>query len=230
LKFKEGDFVKPISKAFLVLAAVLLFSAVGSASTLVVNCGTVSGPTELVSAAVLCPQFNLLGQTLSNISIAVSGGISGTITLTNGDASTQTGSGTSTTGFSFGALSGFTFVNPIYSPSFTTGSRSIAGNTTLTVPNLSATGNGTLGNDTTIFAPYTGGGNFSILTTTSTFFSAGGTGGAFMAAQSSSANATAVVTYTYAATAASPEPATISLLGLGLLGFGFVARRFKVRK
>jgi len=230
LKFKEGDFVKPISKASLVLAEVLLFSVVGSASTLVVNCGTVSGPTELVSAAVLCPQFNLLGQTLSNISIAVSGGISGSITLTNGDSSTQSGSGTSTTGFSFGALSGFTFVSSIYSPSFGTGPQTIAGNTTMSFPNLFATGNGTLGNDTTIFAPYTGGGNFSILTTTSTFFSAGGTGGAFRAAQSSSANATAVVTYTYAATAAIPEPATISLLGLGLLGFGFIVRKIQVRK
>jgi len=230
LKFKEGDFVKPISKVFLVLMATLLLSAVASASTLVVNCGTVSGPTELVSAAILCPQFNLLGQTLSNISIAVSGGISGSITLTNGDTSTQTGSGTSTTGFNFGALTGFTFVNPIYSPSFTTGAQTLTAGQTLTVSGLTATGNGTLGNDTTSFAPYTGGGNFSILTTTSTFFSAGGTGGAFMAAQSSSANATAVVTYTYAATAASPEPATISLLGLGLLGFGFVARKFRVQK
>jgi len=47
------------------------------------------------------------GQTLSDISIAVSGGITGSITLTNGDNATQTGSGTTTVSFSFGALSGF---------------------------------------------------------------------------------------------------------------------------
>jgi hypothetical protein len=184
----------------------LLFGGLASANILVVNCGTVNGPTELTSAAILCPQFNLLGQTLSNISIAVSGGIAGTITLTNSDNATQTGSGTSTTGFNFGALSGFTFVNPIYSPSFTTGSRSLNAGQTLTVSGLTGNGNGTLGNDNTIFAPYTGGGNFSSLTSTSTFFSSGGTGGAFSAAQSSTANATAVVTYTYSATASTPEP------------------------
>ena len=223
--------MKPISKALLGLMAVLLFSAVGSANTLTVNCGIVSGPTDLAAAAVLCPQFNLgAGFTLSNIAIGVSGGISGSITLTNGSATTQTGSGTTTTNFSFGALTGFTFVNPIFPAFFATGTQTLTAGQTLTVPGLTGSSNGSLGNDTTSFAPYTGSGNFSIQTSTSTNFSAGGTGGFFMAAQASQANATANVTYTYAATAASPEPATISLLGLGLLGFGFVARRFRVRK
>jgi hypothetical protein len=218
--------MKRFGKYCLVLLAALMFSGTASASLLVVNCGTVSGPTELVSAAILCPQFSLLGQTLSNIQITVSGGITGSITLTNGDVATQTGTGTTTTSFNFGALSGFTFVNPIFPASFTTGTRTIAGNTTLTVSGLSGSGGGALGNDTTIFAPYRGGGNFSILTTTSTFFSAGGTGGAFMAAQSNSANATAVVTYTYSPTTTIPEPTAMSLLGLGLVGFGFLARKF----
>src|SRR5437870_2117484 len=97
------------------LPAWLLFSGVASAAMLVANCSTVSGPTELAAAAILCPQFNIAGQTLSNISIAVSGGISGSITLTNGSSSSQTGSGTTSTSFNFGGLSGFSFVNPIFS-------------------------------------------------------------------------------------------------------------------
>jgi len=226
----------------LALAPVLLFlfGSVSSASSLlVVNCGTVSGPTELVSAGILCPQFNLGGQLLSNINIMVSGGITGSITLTNGDNAAQTGSGTTTTGFNFGALAGFLFVNPAFSPSFTTGIRNLNAGQTLTVSGLSASGSGSLGNDTTSFAPYTGAGNFSIPVSTSTFFSSGGTGGFFFSAQASSANATAVVTYTYDAVPNPnpnpdpiPEPATMSLLGLGLglIGVRFIPRRFKTKR
>ncbi len=188
----------------------LLFAGIASANTLIVNCGTVSGPTELVSAAILCGQFNIGGATLSNVSIAVSGGISGSITLTNGDVSPQSGSGTSTTGFSFGPLSGFSFVNPVYSPSFTTGVQPLAAGQTAVFSGLSGTSNGSLGNDNTIFAPYTGGGTFNVLAST--------------------ANATAVVTYTYNFAAPAPEPSTISLFGMGLLGFSFLARKFRVRK
>ena len=232
MKFKEGDFVKPISKAVLVLVAVLLVSAGASAATLVVNCTPVSGPTEL-AANIACPQFNLLGQTLSNISICVQGGISGTITLTNGDnAPHGTNSGTTSTNFSFGALTGFTFINPIFSASFTTGNRALAANQTLTVPGLASTpiSTGTLGGDTTSFAPYTGGGSFNIPVATDTMFSSSGGGGFFSANQASNANATATVTYTYGPTVTTPEPATLSLLGLGLLGCGFMIRRFSIGK
>jgi hypothetical protein len=218
--------MKRLSRYCFAALLVLIFTGVASGNTLVVNCTTVSGPTELTAAAVLCPQFPLLGQTLSNISIAVSGGITGSITLTNGDSAPQTGSGTTTTGFNFGALSGFTFVNPIFDASFTTGTRALNANQTLTVAGLSATGNGSLGSDTTSFAPYTGAGNFTIPVSTSTFFSAGGTGGAFMAGQTSNANATAVVTYTYAPPAV-PEPVTLSLVGFGFVGLGLAAHKFR---
>src|SRR3977135_738147 len=104
----------------------LLFSGVASATTLIVNCSTVSGPTEFSAAGVVCPQFNVSGEILSNISIAVSGGISGSITLTNGDTSSQTGSGTATKGLRLGALTGFSFVNPIFQATFTTTSQTLA--------------------------------------------------------------------------------------------------------
>ena len=223
--------MKRFGRYFLALLPTLVLTGVASASTMIVNCSVVSGPTELVAANIACGQFNLGGGfTLSNINIAVSGGIAGSITLTNGDVNPQSGSGTSTTSFSFGGLSGFSFVNPIYSPSFTTGLQPLAGGETKPFGGLSAAGNGTLGNDTTIFAPYTGVGTFNIPVSTSTFVSSGGTGGSFSAAQASSANSTAQVTYTYDVAAAAPEPTTISLLGLGLLGFGFVARKFTAPK
>jgi hypothetical protein len=224
--FKE-ETMKRLSRYCFAALLVLIFTGVASGNTLVVNCGTVSGPTELASAAILCPDFNLLGQTLSSIQIRVSGGITGSITLTNGDNATHTGSGTTSTDFSFGALSGFTFVNPIFDASFTTGTRTLNAGQTLTVSGLSdATGNGSLGDNTTAFAPYIGGGNFSILVSSSTLFSAAGGGGFFMAAQASNANATAVVTYTYGISTV-PEPVTLSLVGFGFVGLGLAAHKFR---
>src|SRR6185295_11207145 len=112
-----------LARSLMVLVAATTFSGAASAATLVVNCGTVSGPTELASAAALCPQFNIAGASLTSISITVSGGLSGSVTLTNGAATTQTGVGTTTSQYSVGALAGFTFVNPRFTNSFTSGNR-----------------------------------------------------------------------------------------------------------
>src|SRR5713101_3822525 len=186
--------MKRLGKRLFAILPILLVAGAASANTLIVNCSPVSGPTELVSADITCGQFGLgAGFTVSNISIAVSGGINGTITLTNGDVNPHSGSGTTSTDFNFAGLTGFTFVNPIFSASFTTGSRALAAGQTLVVPGLASTptSTGSLGGDNTSFAPYTGGGFFDIFVSTSTLFSSGGTGGAFSSAQSSNANGTA---------------------------------------
>src|SRR5262249_31058444 len=170
---------------------------IASATTLVVDCGSVSGPTEFLSAGILCPQFDPALGTLSSISISISGGITGSLTLTNGSTATVTSVETTSTQFSVGALSGFSFVNPVFSASFTSGNRTLNAGQTLTISGLSGNGNGSLGTNTTTFAPYVGAGNFSILVSTATTLAGTGGGGFPMFAQATIANATAVVTYTY---------------------------------
>src|SRR5262249_59329208 len=68
-------YMKPLVRSLLAVVALAAFCGAASAAILVVNCGTVSGPAELAAASVLCPQFNLAGQTVSSISINISGGI-----------------------------------------------------------------------------------------------------------------------------------------------------------
>ncbi len=61
-------------------------AAAANASTVVVNCSTLSGSTEL-NGNVTCSQFAPgLGQTLNSISITISGSENGTIKLINNDA------------------------------------------------------------------------------------------------------------------------------------------------
>jgi hypothetical protein len=207
----------------LVALAATIFSSTASASILTVNCSVISGPTELIGN-LACAQFN--GAGLQSVQITVSGGIGGSITLTNNSSTSQTGTGTTTSQFNIGPLAGFGFINPVFAGSFTTGPRTVAGNTTMTFSGLTGTGSGDLGTDSGTLAPYSGAGNFNIPVTTSTGFALSGGGGNFSSAQATTANATAVVTYTFGTTSV-PEPAALSLFGLGLLSFGFMSRKFQ---
>jgi hypothetical protein len=187
--------MKALARSLFLVVAWAASCGLASGFTLVVNCTTVASPTEL-NANVVCSQFNLTGQTLTSISISISGGITGNLTLTNGSTTTQTMVETTSAQFSVGALSGFTFVNPVFSASFTTGNRSLNAGQTLTVAGLSANGSGTLGTNTTSFAPYVGAGAFTIHVSTATTLTGTGGGGFPTFSQATNANATATVTYT----------------------------------
>ena len=183
-------------------ASLLAFVALGCwcgaalADVQMVNCSTASSPTEL-DEDIVCPQFNL-GGTLQSVQIDVSGTIMGQLSLSNSGFISQTGAGTTSSSFSVGALAGFTFVNPLFEPSFTTGPRTLTATETLTVAGLSDSGDADLGTNSSSLGPYTGAGSFDIAISTVTSSGIEGGGGSFGGGGFTSASATAVVTYTYA--------------------------------
>jgi hypothetical protein len=132
--------------------------------------------------------------------------------------------GTTSSAFSVGPLAGFTFVNPIFSASFTTGPQTLTAGQSKTFSGLSGTGGGSLGTDTTVLLPYEGAGTFSIAVSTLTGLNVSGGGGQVASNQSTSANGTAMVTYNSQMTGV-PEPGTLAMIGLGILGLAFVSRR-----
>src|SRR5208337_1518755 len=202
--------MKTIGQLLFVLG---VFAVVASATPL--NCTVVASPTEL-NAMIVCPQFNGVG--LESVQITVSGGITGSITLTNNASSTESTTGTTSSDFSVGALAGFSFVNPIFTAMYTTGLQSLSPGQSKTFSGMVGTGSADLGTDTTVLAPYIGAGTFNIDVSTLTGLTVSGGGGQIGASQSTNANATAEVTYT--ATTSTPEPVTASLIGLGLCGLG----------
>ena len=214
--------MRSISKLIIMLA-VVAFTGIASASTLLVTCSTLSGPTDLNGGNIVCPQFN--GLNLTEISIALSGGISGSITLTNNASVTETGAGTTNSTFTVGPLTGFSILAPLFSSMFTTGTQSLTAGQSKTFSALSGTGGASI-TDSTVFAPYTGAGSFNIPVSTATMLNITGGGGNFGGSQSTSANATASVTYTFGTTTV-PEMGTPVYLvtGLGAILLGLLRRR-----
>jgi hypothetical protein len=214
--------MRSIPKLIFMLASLALAST-ASATIMTVTCSTLNGPTEL-NSNVVCPQFN--GLNLQNIAITISGGISGSITLTNNASVAESGAGTTTSQFMVGSLGGFTLANPLFAAMFTTGTLSLAAGQSKASSGLTGTGSATI-TDTSVFAPYTGAGSFNIPISTSTMLNITGGGGNFAGGQSTSANATASVAYTFGTTTTVPEVGTPLYLvtGVGAILIGLLRRR-----
>jgi hypothetical protein len=209
---------------FLFMLAPIALAGTASATIMTVTCSTLNGPTEL-NNNIVCPQFN--GLNLQSIAITINGGISGSITLTNNASITETGSGTTTSQFIVGPLSGFTIVSPLFAAMFTTGSQSLTAGQSKTFPGLTGT-NSAMITDNSVFAPYIGPGNFNIPILTSSMLEIMGGGGNFAGSQTTTANATASVAYTFGSTT-TPEVSTPVYLvtGFGAILIGLLRRRYR---
>ncbi len=218
--------------------AVLKFSAAAmigtlamasSASAIIINgsCGSVSGPTEL-NGSFSCTMFDSDLGTLNSVTLTIDGSITGDIGLTNTAADARTTSATSSASFIAGALAGFSLPNPLFTPSFGTGSQTILSGQTVTF--LGLTGGGSTGPllNNSILAPYeaAGGGNFSISVETLSGVSIVGGGGQISSSFATNASATATVVYDYSVNNQNvPEPASMAILGMSMLTLGMARRR-----
>ena len=207
---------------FLLMLAPIALAETASATIMTVVCSTINGPTEL-NGNLVCPQFN--GLNLQSIAITITGGISGSITLTNNASVTETGSGTTTSQFMVGSLSGFTIISPLFAAMVSTGNQSLTAGQTKTFAGLTGTGSA-MNMDTSVFAPYMGAGNFNIPILTSSMLDITGGGGNFAGSQTTTANATASVAYTFGSTTV-PEVGTPVYLvtGVGAILIGLLRRR-----
>jgi hypothetical protein len=206
--------------------ALLATAGLASATPVTVSCSVVSGPTEL-NDNIVCPQFNPVTGVLNSISIVVSGTISGSITLTNNAATSQTVNGTATSQFFIDPLAGFVFVNPIFSAAYSTGAQTLTAGQTSTFSGLAGNGSANLGPNTSNFVPYEGVGSFNIPVSTLSGISIVGGGGQIGSDQSTNGTATAQVTYVFDETGNVPEPGTILLMGAGLVLLGLAPKHLR---
>jgi hypothetical protein len=194
-------------------------------------CSGISDITELAGTLV-CPKFNTQAFpfTLLSMTLEISGGISGTIELTNNASTTQNTSGTTNSQFFASPLTGFSFSSPLFTASFSTGVQSISAGGSYASPSLDsgtqttgqmAANPASLGN-----YQFFGVDTFGIDISTLTGIAIVGGGGQIGSDQFTEGFAEATVRYTYDdGTVLTPEPATIAVLGMGLLALGAARRR-----
>ena len=209
---------------FKLLPFLAILGGLASASQLVVNCTTGNLATEL-GTSLACAKFGGIG--LTSVQISLTGGINGTINLTNNSANSQTVTAKTSSDFtvdpSFTLLGFPVYTNPVFTALFSTGSQTIAAGGTFSSAALQNTQTFSLGTST-VLGQFTGGGTFAIPVQTLTSLIITGGGGNVSGVQATTGFLTATVTYNYSAGVV-PEPTTVSLIGLGLVGLGFLRRK-----
>ena len=175
------------------------------------------------SGELHCPQFNVAGGTLTSIVLELTGSITGSISLTNTDTTTQYPWARIETYFLFEPPAGFPAWVPV-APSFDCGPLWLdagqSGGCHTAVP-VSASDTVT---NTSILAPYIGGSTFAIPLWTLTVLTTEGGEGYVTANWATLAAARATVTFEYQPQAV-PEPTTLLLVGIGLVSLGRRWRR-----
>jgi hypothetical protein len=198
------------------------------AATLTENCGII-GPqnVDFSSTNISCADFNVAGATLTSIVITISGTDTGSITLTNNNATADTNtSGTISSNYSLASpLTGFAFAAPLFNISIGVGPATIAGGGGV-LSNTALTGNGSAGpvtnSNSATFGSYTGTGNFNIPITTVTTFLLSVTPqsntGLTAVNSMDTVRATANVVFNYTpGSVVTPEPGTALFMGAGLV-------------